>query len=79
MADPHAAHPRASRSAARGRLTLDELTRLVDEGAIDTVLAAIPDMQGRLMGKRASAHHFLDEVARHGMEACAYQIARAHV
>ena len=44
----------------------------MDDGAIDTVIAAIPDMYGRLMGKRFTAHFFLDEVAAHGMEACDY-------
>lgn len=56
----------------RGRLTLDALTSLVDDGAVDTVLATVPDMFGRLMGKRFTAHHFLEEVASHGMEACDY-------
>ncbi|MGE3271931.1 MAG: glutamine synthetase family protein [Chloroflexota bacterium] len=53
-------------------MTLDALTRLVDEGTVDTVLAAIPDMYGRLMGKRFSARFFLEEIAAHGMEACNY-------
>jgi glutamine synthetase len=68
--DPHSAHGRAS--AERGRLTLEALTQLVDEGTVDTVLTAIPDMYGRLMGKRFTAHFFLEEVAAHGMEACDY-------
>jgi glutamine synthetase len=55
-----------------GKLTLDALTRLVDDGAVDTVLTCIPDMYGRLMGKRFTAHFFLDDVASHGMEACDY-------
>src|SRR4051812_15315507 len=60
------------KAQTRGMLTLDELTTLVDAGEIDTVLTAIPDMQGRLMGKRVTAHFFLEEVAREGMHACAY-------
>jgi glutamine synthetase len=56
----------------RGRLTLDALTHLVDDGIVDTIVTAIPDMYGRLMGKRFSARFFLDEVAAHGMEACDY-------
>ena len=55
-----------------GRLTLGALTSLVDDGLLDTVLAVIPDMYGRLMGKRFTAHFFLEEVAAHGMEACDY-------
>src|SRR3954453_11223490 len=58
--------------SARGRLTLNDLTHLIEAGEIDTVLAAVPDMYGRLMGKRFTAHHFLDDVAHHGMEACDY-------
>ena len=55
-----------------GRLTLGALTSLVDDGLLDTVLASIPDMYGRLMmGKRFTAF-FLNEVAAHGMEACDY-------
>jgi glutamine synthetase len=57
---------------AQGRLTLEALTSLVDDGAVDTVIAAVPDMYGRLMGKRFTAGFFLDDVAGHGMEACDY-------
>ncbi|MGI9521482.1 MAG: glutamine synthetase family protein, partial [Hyphomicrobiaceae bacterium] len=38
-----------------GRLEMEELRRLVADGEIDTVLVALPDMQGRLMGKRFQA------------------------
>jgi glutamine synthetase len=66
-------HPSsAERLPSRASLTLDALTRLVDEGTVDTVLTAIPDMYGRLMGKRFTARFFLEEVAAHGMEACDY-------
>ena len=41
-------------------LTLDSLRSLVAEGEIDTVLTCVCDMQGRLMGKRFHAQHFLD-------------------
>ena len=64
--------PSARSQPSRGSLTLDVLTQLVDEGTVDTVLAAIPDMYGRLMGKRFSARFFLEEIAAHGMEACNY-------
>ncbi|QHQ35294.1 glutamine synthetase family protein [Algicella marina] len=43
-----------------GKLTLDELAREFEAGTIDTVLACIVDMQGRLMGKRLHARYFLD-------------------
>src|SRR6266536_1072201 len=64
--------PSSGSRSTRGRLTLEELTRLVDDGAIDTVIAAVPDMYGRLMGKRFTAHFFLEDVVAHGMEACDY-------
>jgi len=43
-----------------GNLTLDELKKSVAAGEVDTVLACIVDMQGRLMGKRFLAQHFVD-------------------
>ncbi len=43
-----------------GKLTLDELKKLVAAGEIDTVVAAQVDMQGRLMGKRFQAEFFVD-------------------
>jgi glutamine synthetase len=56
-------------------VTLGELTAKVAGGAIDTVLLAMTDMQGRLQGKRLTATHFLDEVAEHGAESCNYLLA----
>jgi glutamine synthetase len=53
-------------------MNLDELREEVGTGAIDTVLLALTDMQGRLQGKRLTARHFLAEVAEHGAEACNY-------
>ncbi|WP_322891712.1 MULTISPECIES: glutamine synthetase family protein [unclassified Yoonia] len=43
-----------------GLMTLDELRAAFDAGEIDTVLVAAPDMQGRLVGKRFHAAHFLE-------------------
>jgi glutamine synthetase len=43
-----------------GNLTFDELKSAVKTGEIDTVLTCVIDMQGRLMGKRFHAQHFLD-------------------
>ena len=37
------------------------LDEAVAEGRIDTVLVCLVDMQGRLMGKRFVARHFVDE------------------
>ncbi len=56
-------------------VTLEELTDAVQRGAVDTVLLAMTDMQGRLQGKRLTASHFLGEVAEHGAESCNYLLA----
>ena len=58
-----------------GMLTVEELRGEVEAGAIDTVLLAICDMQGRLQGKRLAASHFLDEVLEHNAEGCNYLLA----
>lgn len=58
-----------------GNLTLDELTGEVASGAVDTVIVAFTDMQGRLVGKRVSARLFLEDVAEHGAECCNYLLA----
>ncbi|WP_435154918.1 glutamine synthetase family protein [Amycolatopsis sacchari] len=62
-------------NSARGMLTLDRLRELVEEGAIDTVLVAMTDMQGRLQGKRCAAEYFVNEVVPHATEACDYLLA----
>ncbi|MEJ7894867.1 MAG: glutamine synthetase family protein [Solirubrobacteraceae bacterium] len=56
-------------------MTLDELKELVEKGEVDTVVLALCDMQGRLMGKRLTAEHFVEEVAEHGAEGCNYLLA----
>ncbi|MGH3006853.1 MAG: glutamine synthetase family protein [Gaiellaceae bacterium] len=57
-------------------LTLDELRNEAESGAIDTVVVAFTDMQGRLLGKRLHAEFFLEEnVAEHGVEGCNYLLA----
>jgi glutamine synthetase len=56
-------------------VTLDELKQAVADGAVDTVLLAIADMEGRLQGKRLTATHFLDDVLEHGAEGCNYLLA----
>jgi glutamine synthetase len=62
-------------AAATGMLTLAELTKLVENREIDTVIMAFTDMQGRLVGKRASARLFLEDLAKHGAECCNYLLA----
>jgi glutamine synthetase len=56
-------------------LSLTELTDLVDKREVDTVIIAFTDMQGRLVGKRASARLFLEDIAEHGAECCNYLLA----
>ncbi len=59
-------------------ITLDQLRADVSHtggNAVDTVVLAITDMQGRLQGKRFYAQHFLDEVVGEGAEGCNYLLA----
>ncbi len=42
-----------------GILSFEDLKTLVDAGEVDTVLVCMVDMQGRLMGKRFHARHFV--------------------
>jgi glutamine synthetase len=56
-------------------VNIEALREAVRMQEIDTVVVAMTDMQGRLQGKRFHARFFLDEVAAHGTEACAYLLA----
>src|SRR5476649_2515686 len=49
-----------------------ELEAMVGDGRIDTLVVAITDMQGRLMGKRVQAEAFLAGVIDHGAHFCTY-------
>jgi glutamine synthetase len=51
--------------------TFNDLRRAVADGSVDTVIVAIPDMQGRLMGKRVTGDFFV-ESAHHGTHFCTY-------
>ncbi|HLI44862.1 MAG TPA: glutamine synthetase, partial [Acidimicrobiales bacterium] len=62
-------------SRYEGHLAIRELEEAVAEGAIDTVLVVITDMQGRLQGKRCDGRFFLDEVVAHATEGCSYLMA----
>src|SRR5206468_9849013 len=53
-------------------LGLEELREEVESGAIDTVVCAFTDMQGRLFGKREHASFFLSDSVDHGLEGCNY-------
>ena len=57
-------------------LTFEELKTEVASGAIDTVIVAFTDMQGRLMGKRLHGEFFVEEMdAHHEVEGCNYLLA----
>src|SRR5215216_2524033 len=56
-------------------LTLEDLHGRIGVGAIDTVVVAFTDMQGRLQGKRLHAQYFLDVVLEHATEGCNYLLA----
>jgi glutamine synthetase len=53
----------------------DALAAEVAAGRIDTVVVAFADHQGRLVGKRADAVHYLERVRHDGLESCDYLIA----
>jgi glutamine synthetase len=65
------AHELADQRAAN----FEEISAAVAAGTVDTVIVALTDMQGRLQGKRLHAPFFVDEIIRHGTEACAYLLA----
>jgi len=57
-----------------GTVSFDALKLQVEEGSVDTVLACLVDMQGRLMGKRFHARHFVDS-AYDETHCCDYLLA----
>src|SRR5438128_11246212 len=69
-AGPAARHTTAGHAAKHPRHA--ELEALVRDGRIDTLIVAITDMQGRLMGKRVQAQAFLSGVIDHGAHFCTY-------
>jgi len=58
-----------------GYISHDDLQVMYDQGEIDTVVMAFTDMQGRLIGKRVAARHFLENISHHGAECCNYLLA----
>ncbi len=59
----------------QGVIDLTALTALVDAGAIETVIVAFADMQGRLVGKRLTARYFLEHTTESGAHFCVYLLA----
>ena len=57
-----------------GKLSLNELKKATKDGSIDTVVVAMVDMQGRLIGKRFHAEYFVDG-AYEETHACDYLLA----
>src|SRR5688572_21815649 len=55
-------------------LSFDELKKAVRSGGIDTVVVAMADMQGRLIGKRFQGEYFIDG-AHEETHACNYLLA----
>ena len=56
----------------RGMLTMDELSRLVEGGEIETVAVMFTDHYGRFMGKRFDAEFFVEDIEAHGSHGCDY-------
>jgi glutamine synthetase len=56
-------------------MNLTELKSKIAKKELDTVIVAFPDVFGRLIGKRLTAHYFLDSVLKHGTHACNYLLA----
>ena len=61
--------------SAKFPLPKAELEAKIAKGEIDTVVVAMTDMQGRLVGKRLDANFFLSDVLKHGTEGCNYLLA----
>ena len=57
-----------------GNLSLSDLKKAAKSGAIDTVVVAMVDMQGRLIGKRFQADYFVDGADKE-THACDYLLA----
>lgn len=53
-------------------MTVSQLAKAVRTRTIDTVIVAVPDPFGRLVGKRFRADYFLDSVLEHGTHGCNY-------
>jgi glutamine synthetase len=55
-----------------GHSKREELTQWVRDGEIDTLVVALTDMQGRLMGKRVQGQAYLNGAIDHGAHFCTY-------
>jgi glutamine synthetase len=57
-----------------GNLSFADLKKAVSAGTIDTVIVAMVDMQGRLVGKRFQVEYFVDG-AHEETHGCNYLLA----
>ncbi len=51
------------------------VAKILESADIDTVMVGFADHNGRLMGKRLCADHFISQVASGGVDACDYLLA----
>ncbi len=78
MTDVHTRNLSSTRpntEVAGASLTIEALERAVAERSVDTVVLALVDMEGRLVGKRLTGRHFLESTVSHGAESCEYLLA----
>jgi glutamine synthetase len=62
--------------AERRTVQPEELADLIRTGDVDTVLVVFPDLQGRMVGKRATGRFYVEHIANgEGTENCDYLIA----
>jgi glutamine synthetase len=76
MTDVHSPSAHTLSNGARSApLTVEALERAVANRSLDTVVLALVDMEGRLVGKRLTARHFLESAVQYGAESCEYILA----
>lgn len=68
----HLTTSQPAQNTPRGMLTLEMLAAKASSGEIDTVVVAVTDHMGRLIGKRFDVDFFLSDVASHGTHGCDY-------
>ena len=73
--DGKAPAPTAAIGVGAAPLTVEALERAVANHSVDTVVVALVDMEGRLVGKRVTGRHFLESTVPHGAESCEYLLA----
>jgi len=63
------------KSPVRGMLDLETLKQMVADEQIETVITVMPDIYGRLMGKRITGDYFVNDVLKDNVHACDYLLA----